>query len=477
MPESTTPVSSGSADVIGRSRPYRTLPERVARGLAWRESAPLEAHADYALGRRRKNPVGILRAQDGVRVQDLIPIRYGRMSASPFAFYRGSAAIMAYDLASQHRTPGRTQICGDAHLANFGVFALARARPGLRRQRLRRDPSGPVRVGREAAGRLPGPRCPRPRVPAQGRTDRYHAALVAYRTAISELAGWGPSTSGTRGSTSRRCCGRSPRCASPGLKKGASKAAAKAATANFDAARRKTSMRAAEKLTETVDGQHRFREDPPLLSRSVITDQDRERVFAAFGDYRATLPDDRRRLLERYHLMDVAQKVVGVGSVGTRGRDPALEGARRGRSAGHAVQGGHDVGARAVRGRQPASQHGERVVEGQRYMQAASDIFLGWVRGEGGRDFYVRQLHDMKGSVDTHTIQPIGSTAYAGLCGATLARAHARGGDVVAIDAYIGTDDTFVEALEEFAHALRRPSRTGLRTTPAGHQRRSRTGP
>jgi uncharacterized protein (DUF2252 family) len=174
-------------------------------------------------------------------------------------------------------------------------------------------------------------------------------------------------------------------------------------------------------------------------------------VEVGFADYRATLPEDRRRLLERYQMIDVAQKVVGVGSVGTRagillleGRDDADPLIMQFKEATTSVLEPY-VGAST------AGQHGERVVQGQCYMQAASDIFLGWVRGEGGRDFYVRQLHDMKGSVDTTTIQPIGLTAYARLCGATLARAHARGGDAVAIDAYLGTDDSFAEALEEFA--------------------------
>jgi uncharacterized protein (DUF2252 family) len=170
-----------------------------------------------------------------------------------------------------------------------------------------------------------------------------------------------------------------------------------------------------------------------------------------FRDYRATLPDDRRRLLERYQLIDVAQKVVGVGSVGTRAGILLLEGRDEADPLVMQFKEATTSVLEPYVGASTASQHGQRVVEGQRYMQAASDIFLGWVQGEGGRDFYLRQLHDMKGSVDTATIQPIGLTAYAGLCGATLARAHARGGDAIAIDAYIGTDDTFAQALEEFA--------------------------
>jgi uncharacterized protein (DUF2252 family) len=182
-----------------------------------------------------------------------------------------------------------------------------------------------------------------------------------------------------------------------------------------------------------------------------MTAEFRRLVQVGFSGYRATLPDDRRRLLERFHLVDMAVKVVGVGSVGTRagilllqGRDDSDPLVMQFKQASSSVLEPY-LGASA------ASQHGQRVVEGQRYMQAASDIFLGWVRGEGGRDFYVRQLHDMKGSADIDAIVPIALTAYARLCGTTLARAHARGGDVVASDTYIGTDETFTDSLGEFA--------------------------
>ena len=210
-------------------------------------------------------------------------------------------------------------------------------------------------------------------------------------------------------------------------------------------------MRAAKKLTEVVDGHQQFRDDPPLLSRSAVTEEYRARIHTALAEYRSTLQPDRRRLLERFHLVDVAQKVVGVGSVGTRAGILLLEG----RDANDPLILQFKQATTAVLepyvGASRTSQHGERVVHGQRYMQAASDIFLGWVRGEGGRDFYVRQLHDMKGSIDVTTIQPTALTAYARLCGATLARAHARGGDVVAIDSYLGTDESFVDALDKYA--------------------------
>jgi uncharacterized protein (DUF2252 family) len=439
----------------GRAHVYRTVEERVARGRAWRDAAPIEGHATYAINRRRKDPVGILRAQDDARVQDLVPIRYGRMSASAFAFYRGSAAIMAYDLSSQKWTPGHTQICGDAHLSNFGVFGsperdlvfdvndFDETLPGPFEWDVKRLVASFVLASRDRGFKR------------QEARTAVRAALQGYRAAITELAHLGNlDVWYTRIDEQMLLDAITQMGRQQGKGKGEKKAVkrvTKTATANFDAARRKTSMKAARKLTEVVDGHHQFRDDPPLLSRAAMTEENRRLVQVGFSDYRATLPEDRRRLLERYHLIDVAQKVVGVGSVGTRagilllrGRDDSDPLVMQFKEATTSV-------LEPYLGASTASQHGERVVEGQRYMQAASDIFLGWVRGEGGRDFYVRQLHDMKGSVDTTTIDPIGLTAYARLCGATLARAHARGGDVVAIDAYLGTDNSFAEALEEFA--------------------------
>ena len=449
----STAARAGEADPSGgaaRAHDYRTVEERVARGRAWRDVAPIEGHAKYAINRRRKDPVGILRTQDDARVQDLVPIRYGRMSASAFAFYRGSAAIMAYDLSSQKWTPGHTQLCGDAHLSNFGVFASPERDLVFDVNDFDETLTGPFEwdVKRLVASFVLASR-DRGFKRKEARTA-VRAALQAYRAAITELAHLGTLDVWYTRIDEQMLLDAIAQMGSQRGKGKGMKRATKTATANFDAARHKTSMKAAQKLTEAVDGHHQFREDPPLLSRAA-TEEYRRLVAVGFADYRATLPQDRRRLLERYHLIDVAQKVVGVGSVGTRagilllsGRDEADPLIMQFKEATTSVLEPY-VGAST------ASQHGERVVQGQRYMQAASDIFLGWVRGEGGRDFYVRQLHDMKGSVDTTTIQPIGLTTYARLCGATLARAHARGGDAVAIDAYLGTDDSFAEVLEEFA--------------------------
>jgi uncharacterized protein (DUF2252 family) len=446
----------GELDKTSRVHAYRSLEERVARGLAWRETAPIEGHAGYSINRHRESPVGILRAQDDARVLELVPIRYGRMSASAFSFYRGSAAIMAYDLASQKWTPGHTQLCGDAHLSNFGVFAsperdlvfdvndFDETLPGPFEWDVKRLVASFVLASRDRGFKRKEARV------------AVRAALEGYRVAIAELAKLGNLDLWyTRIDEQMLLDAIAQMGTQEGKGKGKGKvvkSATKRATENFDKARRRTSMKAAQKLTEIVDGHYQFREDPPLLSRAVVSADERRAVEVGFRDYRASLTDDRRRLLERYRLIDVAQKVVGVGSVGTRagivlleGRDVADPLVMQFKEATTSV-------LEPYLGASTASQHGQRVVEGQRYMQAASDIFLGWVRGEGGRDFYVRQLHDMKGSVDIDTILPFGLTAYARLCGATLARAHARGGDVVEIDAYIGTDGTFTDSLEEFAH-------------------------
>jgi uncharacterized protein (DUF2252 family) len=449
----STAARVGRADRSGgaaRAHAYRTVEERVARGRSWQDAAPIEGQATYEINRRRTDPVRILQAQDDARVQDLVPIRYGRMCASAFAFYRGSAAIMAYDLSSQKWTPGHTQLCGDAHLSNFGVFASPERDLVFDVNDFDETLLGPFEwdVKRLVASFVLASR-DRGFKRKEARTT-VRAALQAYRAAITELAQLGTLDVWYTRIDEQMLLDAITQMGSQHGKRKGKKRLVKTATADFDAARRKTSMKAARKLTEVVEGHHRFRDDPPLLSRAA-TEEYRRLVEVGFSDYRATLPEDRRRLLERYQMIDVAQKVVGVGSVGTRagillfrGRDDADPLVMQFKEATSSVLEPY-VGAST------ASQHGERVVQGQCYMQAASDIFLGWVRSEGGRDFYVRQLHDMKGSVDTTTIQPIGLTVYARLCGATLARAHARGGDAVAIDAYLGTDNSFAEALEKFA--------------------------
>ncbi len=439
----TRPTSS-----TARLHPHRTFDERIARGMQWRQVAPLEGQARFDVDPGRPSALGMLQAQDTNRLSDLVPLRYGRMSASAFSFYRGSAAVMAYDLAQQPYTPGGTQICGDAHLSNFGFFGsperdlvfdvndFDETLPGPFEWDVKRLVVSVLLAARDRGFKR-----------KEGRAAAL-AAVESYRNIMGELAQMGNLEIWYTKIDAQEIRDAILRLAPS--KKVAKKGEAKLSSI-FDKARGKTSLRAAEKLTEVVDGERRFLDQPPVLVRQTPAPREREQLEAVYTQYRATLQNDRRWLLERYRWTDFARKVVGVGSVGTRAFIMLME--------------GRDVDDPLVLQVKQASQsvlephlrpsafenHGERVVQGQRYMQAASDIFLGWTRGPAGNDFFVRQLHDMKGSLDLTKIQPIGLVAYARLCGATLARAHARGGDVLAISTYLGDDDTFGQAVVSFA--------------------------
>jgi uncharacterized protein (DUF2252 family) len=447
-PAKKAAARSRAASSTGRLHPHRTVEERIARGVQWREAAPLEGQARFDVDPSRPSALGMLQAQDSNRLSDLVPLRYGRMSASAFSFYRGSAAVMAYDLAQQPYTPGGTQICGDAHLSNFGFFGsperdlvfdvndFDETLPGPFEWDVKRLVVSVLLAARDRGFKR-----------KEGRAAAL-AAVESYRNIMGELAQMGNLEIWYTKIDAQEIRDAILRLAPS--KKVAKKGEAKLSSI-FDKARGKTSLRAAQKLTEVVDGERRFLDEPPILVRQIPEPREREQLEAVYTQYRATLQNDRRWLLERYRWSDFARKVVGVGSVGTRAYVMLME--------------GRDVDDPLVLQVKQASQsvlephlrasrfenHGERVVQGQRYMQAASDIFLGWTRGPAGNDFYVRQLHDMKGSLDLTKIQPIGLVAYARLCGATLARAHARGGDVVAISTYLGDDDTFGQAVVSFA--------------------------
>ncbi len=444
------PIEIGSTH---RRHPYRTLDERIARGLEWREAAPLEEQDRFDPSQSRPSALGMLRAQDDSRVADLIPIRYGRMGASPFAFYRGSAAVMAYDLAQEARTPGHTQICGDAHLSNFGFFASPE-----------RDLVFDVNDFDET---LPGPfewdvkRLTASVVLAARSRDfsRKQAKAAAvevaegYRTVIQQLAAsrnmdvWY-----TKVDASLIREGVLRLATAEGDKKFVKRAESRL-EGIFAKSRGKTSLRAADKLTTVVDGARQFRENPPLLTHDIKAGATPAQVEDLFVQYKRTMESDRRRLIERYRFRDLAFKVVGVGSVGTRALVLLLEGRDMNDPLILQAKEAQASVLEPYLGASRQENHGERVVHGQRYMQAFSDIFLGWVRTSRGRDFYLRQLHDMKGSVEVDTLRPEGLKAYARICGVTLARAHARGGDVVAISSYLGETDKFAKAVARFGEA------------------------
>ncbi|MBV6697392.1 DUF2252 domain-containing protein [Kitasatospora aureofaciens] len=421
-----------------------TLAERRRRGRAARERVSRSAHGRWIPAADRPDPVAVLERQGEDRVARLLPIRYGRMADTPFTFLRGAAAVMAADLAAGPDTGLTVQLCGDAHLLNFGVYASPERALLFDVNDFDETYPGPFEwdVKRLAASVAVAAR-------DNGHDDdrARRAALAAahgYATALRRLAGMGE--------LDVWYARIDPDELLPLVRKPKQR---KRVEADLAGARRRTSLQAFGKLTEERDGQRRIISEPPLIEP--LTKTELRGIGKVFSDYRATLAEDRRVLLDRYRFVDAATKVVGVGSVGTRCHIVLLEG-RDGRDplflqlkeAGRSVLEDH-LPATRVDAEVAAHHGGRRVVTGQHLMQAASDIFLGWTTGPAGRHFYGRQLRDMKGSVEVADMTPSSLRAYAELCGRTLARAHARTGDRLAIAGYLGTADTFAEAIADFA--------------------------
>jgi hypothetical protein len=448
------------------SRPtdHPSFSERVALGKAARSTAPRAGHEEWVPSPSRPDPVELLASQAESRVQELVPIRYGRMLVSPFTFYRGAALIMASDLSTTPTSGLNVQACGDAHLSNFGVFASAERSlvfdlndfdetlPGPWEWDLKRLVASLAIAGRD-----------------RGFSDKERAAVVldtvaAYRTQMANLAGmrdldvWYARMDVTKvleelGGELGLTGPKKPDKTMSKVKARADKQLAKART--------RDSLQALDKLTQVVDGERRFVSDPPLLVpiEELVSESEgaelTSRMHGLISSYSHTLQSDRRHLLEQFRFLSIARKVVGVGSVGTRawvcllvgsdGEDPLLLQAKEAQES---------VLARFV-GPSRYTNQGERVVAGQHLMQASSDIFLGWDQVEGidgvQRDFYLRQLRDWKGSADTDVMIPTGMGIYGRLCGWTLARAHARSGDRIAIAAYLGSGKTFDHAIASFA--------------------------
>ncbi|MFJ2193039.1 DUF2252 domain-containing protein [Kitasatospora sp. NPDC087861] len=421
-----------------------TPAERRRHGRAARDRVSRSAHGRWIPAADRPDPVEVLVRQGEDRVARLLPIRYGRMADTPFTYLRGAAAVMAADLAAVPDTGLTVQLCGDAHLLNFGVYASPERALLFDVNDFDETYPGPFEwdVKRLAASIA---------VAARGNgqdEDRAHraarAAVQGYATAMRRLAGLGELDVWY----SRIATGDLlPLLRKPGRHKRAEDGLAHA--------RRRTSLQAFGKLTEERDGRRCIISAPPLiepLKKTGLRD-----IGKVFSDYRATLAEDRRLLLDRYRFVDAATKVVGVGSVGTRcfivlleGRDTRDPLFLQLKEAGRSVLEEHLPPTRVAA--EVAAHHGgRRVVTGQHLMQAASDIFLGWTTGPAGRHFYGRQLRDMKGSVEVADLTPAGLRGYADLCGRTLARAHARTGDRLAIAGYLGGADTFAEAIADFS--------------------------
>ncbi|HET9168243.1 MAG TPA: DUF2252 domain-containing protein [Actinospica sp.] len=446
-------TTSSSAPVLEHPTPE----QRAAKGATARAAVPPASHAEFAVDAEHRDPVELLRSQAGSRVPELVPVRYGRMAVSPFTFYRGAAAVMAADLARTPVSGLDVQLCGDAHLLNFGMFASPERRLMFDLNDFDETYPGPwewdvkrLAASFEIAARENG-------FGGAKRREIQFAAVRGYQDAMNRFAlmhdldVW----------YSHADVEEQRKELSSQLKKSRKKKLDKTVAK----ARTRDSLRAVAKLTELVDGQRRIVADPPLIVpvSDLFTDAQQADLVAEMRElirgYRSTVQADRRVLLEGFEFVDMARKVVGVGSVGTRcwiilmrGRDdgdPLFLQVKEAQRSVLAEYGG-------LRADSPENE-GERVVAGQRLMQATSDIFLGWQRRhlEEGRwrDFYVRQLADWKGSAVPETMVPSGMAAYGRLCGWTLARAHARSGDRIAIAAYLGDDTTFAHAIAEFSAA------------------------
>ena len=426
-------------------------------GKSYRRQTPRSSHGAWEPRPGRPDPVALLEEQAAERVPELVPIRYGRMSASPFAFFRGATYVMASDLAGSPQTGIRAQLCGDAHLANFGAFASPERQllfdlddfdetlPGPWEWDVKRLAASVAVAGRDNA------------LHAKRRTAIVRQLVGEYRQAMRRFATM---------KTLDVWYARARVSDVQGLLRSqGSVSRGRRLEQTVAKGRRKDSARAFAKLAVTENGDLRIRADPPLIV-PVADLVDRSGALRLglgarklLESYLSSLAGDRRRLLGRYRYVDLARKVVGVGSVGTRcwvilllggdSRDPLFLQAKEAR---------RSVLERFV-GRSEFSNQGQRVVEGQRLMQAASDIFLGWLRQPLGledlkpRDLYVRQLWDSKISADISAMRPSDMALYTRLCAWTLARAHARSGDAIAIASYLGSSDVFDRAIAAFAEA------------------------
>jgi len=433
------------------TRDVSTRAERYAAGKALRSKAPRSSHAEWAPDPERPDPISMLEASNRTRLEHLVPIRFGRMSTSAFAFYRGTADIMAYDLARTPVSGIQAQLCGDAHLSNFGVFASPERRQVFDVNDFDETLKGPWEwdVKRLAAsvvigGRQNGYTAQESRQAAVRCVQRYresmqqfalmnHLDVWYYHLDVEAILAMARGMAGHKEFLKR-------------IERASTRAS------------KRTRIETFPKLAEAVNGQYHIKDEPPLIYHYDPLDTSKNNLDtgqwrAMVKDYLASLPEERRVILFQYRSVDVAQKVVGVGSVGTRcaivlalggaeGDDPLF---MQLKEAGASVLEPY-VGA------SPYTNHGQRVVVGQHMMQAASDIFLGWTTFNG-IDYYGRQLRDMKFSAEVEGMDPVLFTAYVEVCATALARAHARTSDPAQISGYLGSKDTFDQAIADFSEA------------------------
>ncbi len=418
--------------------------DRVAAGRDRRAAVPLEAHADIGAAAGRPDPIDLLTSQDANRLQELVPIRHGRMRVTPFTFYRGAAAIMAADLSRTSTSDLRVQLCGDAHLSNFGLFNGPDRRlvfdlndfdetlPGPFEWDLKRLAASVTIAGRNRG------------LSSEQISKATRASVRGYRTTLARTLELSPLDV------------HYFRIDVEAFIADSDKKLRKRAQATIDKAARKNSLRALDKVTEVIDGHHRIVSRPPVVIRvdDLISDHGRERIAEFFARYRATLPPHRAAVLDRYRFVDIAHKIVGVGSVGTRCLIVLLQ-CDLGTPLFMQFKEATASVLEPYCGPSEYEQAGERVVQGQRLLQTAGDILLGWSRyhrPDGAAvDFYFRQLWDGKGSAVVEEMGPNRLGRYAELCGGTLALAHARTGDAAAITGYLGDDETIDHIIASFA--------------------------
>ena len=450
---------------------HPSIDERRAAGKQTRKRTPPSSHTGWRPATDRPDPVALLEAQNLTREPDLVPVRHGRMMVSPFTFYRGAAKIMAADLKDTPVAGLEAQLCGDAHLSNFGVFASPERRLLFDLNDFDETLPGPFEydVKRMAASFTIAARNNGfSKADARAATQ---ASVTAYREAMADFAQmgtmdiWYAHLDEDELMASIRSTVAETKKEAKGAKKDGkeqaklAKLAEKRAEKNAAKAHTRDSLQALSKLCEVADGQYRIVSQPPVIvpardlaaTYGLSPDEVVPAIHDQFLQYRATLQDDRRHLLERFEFVDAARKVVGVGSVGTRAFIVLLQGRDAQDPLFLQIKEATASVLEEHLGQSRYEQHGERVVQGQRMMQAASDIYLGWTKGlDVNRHFYWRQLRDMKGSVLVELMTPLGLTFYARTCGWTLARAHARSGDPVAIAEYLGGSDAFDRSITDF---------------------------
>jgi uncharacterized protein (DUF2252 family) len=411
---------------------------RLERGRGQRKITARSAHAEWTPPAGR-DMLGLLVASNAGRVEGLVPVRHSRMLVSPFTFYRGAPAVMAYDLAHTPSSGIVVQLCGDCHISNFGMFASPERALVFDLNDFDETLPGPFEwdIKRTAASIVVAAR--NARIDAGDAEDAVRLAVRVYREKMHEFAERGFLDvwySRTEADVFLEMVDKKHR---------------KSAMTQIARVQQRDRLRALDKLTEVVDGQRRIVHDPPLIFRLDKTEeQTRQWLIELFTAYHASLEESRKRLLSRYQLRDVALKVVGVGSVGTRCFVSYWEGNDAGDPLFLQIKQANRSLLEPYLGRSAYDHPGQRVVTGQRLMQAASDIFLGYTHSQGN-DYFVRQLYDMKGSANLDTIPAAYLVRYAALCGAVLARAHARSGDPAAIAGYLGKSDAFDKALATFA--------------------------